>query len=127
MQTLVHVSSALQRERTALKLMQQILVDRRDDLRLGQLVPLGDLFDAIADGNDQPFTEKLKFEFEQARTLYQRTLRPLLLGQRGLTEEQAAGLAEAPAGLITAFRPMIGWSRRCSSPRWRRTCPRCGG
>ena len=98
MQTLVHVSSALQRERTALKLMQQILVDRRDDLRLGQLVPLGDLFDAIADGNDQPFTEKLKFEFEQARTLYQRTLRPLLLGQRGLTEEQAAGLAEAPAG-----------------------------
>ena len=104
MQTLVHVSSALQRERTALKLMQQILVDRRDDLRLGQLVPLGDLFDAIADGNDQPFTEKLKFEFEQARTLYQRTLRPLLLGQRGLTEEQAAGLAEAPAGVITAFR-----------------------
>ena len=104
MQTLVHVSSALQRERTALKLMQQILVERRDDLRLGQLVPLGDLFDAIADGNDQPFTEKLKHEFEQARTLYQRTLRPLLLGQRGLTEEQATGLAEAPRRPLTAFR-----------------------
>ena len=106
MQTLVHVSSALQRERTALKLMQQILVDRRDDLRLGQLVPLGDLFDAIADGNDQPFTKKLKHEFEQARTLYQRTLRPLLLGQRGLTEEQAAGLEDIAAapGLLAAFR-----------------------
>ncbi|MGI9003624.1 MAG: hypothetical protein ACR2GH_18555 [Pseudonocardia sp.] len=104
MQTLVKVSSALQRERTALKLMQQILVDRREDLRLGQLVPLGDLFDAIADGNDQPFTEKLTFEFEQARALYQRTLRPLLLGQRGLTEEQAGGLAEAPTGVLTAFR-----------------------
>ncbi|MGH3766430.1 MAG: hypothetical protein ACRDTX_15000 [Pseudonocardiaceae bacterium] len=106
MQTLVHVSSALQRERTALKLMQQILVERRDDLRLGQLVPLGDLFDAIADGNDQPFTEKLKHEFEQARTLYQRTLRPLLLGQRGLTEEQTAGLDDntATSGLLAAFR-----------------------
>ncbi len=116
MQTLVHVSSALQRERTALKLMQQILVERRDDLRLGQLVPLGDLFDAIADGNDQPFTEKLKGEFEQARTLYQRTLRPLLLGQRGLTEEQVAGLGDnalgdnalgdnaAAPGLMAAFR-----------------------
>lgn len=106
MQTLVHVSSALQRERTALKLMQQILVERRDDLRLGQIVPLGDLFDAIADGNDQPFTEKLKHEFEQARTLYQRTLRPLLLGQRGLTEEQAAGLEDnaAAPGLLAAFR-----------------------
>ncbi|GEL17286.1 hypothetical protein [Pseudonocardia asaccharolytica] len=104
MQTLVHVSSALQRERTALKLMQQILVDRRDDLRLGQLVPLGDLFDAIADGNDQPFTEKLKHEFDQARTLYQRTLRPMLLEQRGLTEEQAAGHTEAPPAVLATFR-----------------------
>lgn len=104
MQTLVHVSSALQRERTALKLMQQILVDRREDLRLGQLVPLGDLFDAIADGNDQPFTEKLKHEFDQAGTLYRRTLRPMLLEQRGLTEDQARGLAEAQAGVVAAFR-----------------------
>lgn len=104
MDTLVHVSSALQRERTALKLMQQILVDRRDDLTLGQLVPLGDLFDAIADGNDQPFTEKLKHEFDQARTLYQRTLRPTLLSQRELTEEQAAGHQEAEPGRLAAFR-----------------------
>ena len=104
MQTLVHVSSALQRERTALKLMQQILVDRRDDLQLGQLVPLGDLFDAIADGNDQPFTEKLKHEFDQARTLYQWTLRPMLLTQRELTEEQAAGHADAEPGHLAAFR-----------------------
>ncbi|MBA3575169.1 MAG: phage resistance protein, partial [Pseudonocardiales bacterium] len=104
MQTLVHVSSALQRERTALKLMQQILVDRRDDLQLGQLVPLGDLFDAVADGNDQPFTEKLKHEFDQARTLYQRTLRPMLLTQREFTDEQAAGHDDADAGRLAAFR-----------------------
>ncbi|WP_345411481.1 hypothetical protein [Pseudonocardia xishanensis] len=104
MQTLVHVSSALQRERTALKLMQQILVERRGDLRLGQLVPLGDLFDAIADGNDQPFTEKLKYEFDRARSLYQRTLRPMLLEQRNLTEDQARGQVEANPALVTAFR-----------------------
>ena len=104
MQTLVHVSSALQRERTALKLMQQILVERRDDLRLGQLVPLGDLFDAIADGSDQPFTEKLKHEFEQARTLYARTLRPMLLDQRSLTEDQVAGRTEAAPAVVAAFR-----------------------
>ncbi len=104
METLVHVSSALQRERTALKLMQQILVERRDGLRLGDLVPFGDLFDAIADGNDQPFTEKLKHQFEQARTLYQRTLRPMLLNQRELTEEQAGGQAEADPARLAAFR-----------------------
>ncbi|MBY8850051.1 hypothetical protein K7G98_16985 [Saccharothrix sp. MB29] len=75
--------------------MRQILVNRRDDFRLGQLVPLGDLFDAVADGADQPFTEQLKHEFEEARTLYQRTLRPMLLRDRDLREEQVAGQADA--------------------------------
>jgi hypothetical protein len=46
-QTLIAVSAALQRERTALKLMLQLLVDRRGDLELGQLIPVGDLWDAI--------------------------------------------------------------------------------
>ncbi|MEU7481306.1 hypothetical protein AB0A63_35390 [Lentzea sp. NPDC042327] len=104
MDTLVHVSSALQRERTALLLMRQILVNRRDEFRLGQLVPLGDLFDAVADGADQPFTEKLKHEFDEARTLYQRTLRPMLLRDRNLHEDQVAGLAEAEPGVLRAFR-----------------------
>jgi len=104
MDTLVHVSSALQRERTALLLMRQILVNRRDEFRLGQLVPLGDLFDAVADGADQPFTEKLKHEFDEARTLYQRTLRPMLLRDRDLSEEQVAGLADAQVGVMQAFR-----------------------
>ncbi|MGH3800761.1 MAG: PglY protein, partial [Pseudonocardiaceae bacterium] len=104
METLIYVSSALQRERTALKLMRQILVERREDLRLGDLIPFGDLFDAIADGNDQPFTEKIKHQFEQARSLYQRTLRPMLLGQRGLTEEQASGPNEVESAQLAAFR-----------------------
>src|SRR6185369_3198179 len=47
MDTLVHVSSALQRNRTALKLMRQLLVAQRDELRLGQVIPLGDLWDVI--------------------------------------------------------------------------------
>ncbi|MEV4770580.1 BREX-2 system ATPase PglY [Micromonospora humida] len=85
--TLVHVSSALQRSRTALKLMRQLLVDRRETLRLGQLVPLGDLYDVISTGGDQPFTEKLKAEFEMAQKLYDLKLRPHLLGQHGLTED----------------------------------------
>ncbi|QGN48446.1 phage resistance protein [Micromonospora sp. WMMC415] len=107
--TLVHVSSALQRSRTALKLMRQLLVDRRDTLRLGQLVPLGDLYDVISSGGDQPFTEKLKAEFEMAQKLYDLKLRPHLLGQYGLTDEDldAARRGEAlpaeTAGRIRAF------------------------
>ncbi|CCH29149.1 hypothetical protein ABZ816_38750 [Actinosynnema sp. NPDC047251] len=104
MDTLVHVSSALQRERTALLLMRQILVNRRDDIKLGQLVPLGDLFDAVADGADQPFTEQLKHEFDEARLLYQRTLRPMLLRDRDLREEQVAGQAAVGPAVLQAFR-----------------------
>ncbi|MEU5566145.1 BREX-2 system ATPase PglY [Micromonospora musae] len=107
--TLVHVSSALQRSRTALKLMRQLLVDRRETLRLGQLVPLGDLYDVISSGGDQPFTEKLKAEFEMAQKLYDLKLRPHLLGQYGLTEDdldvarRGGSLPAEAAGRIRAF------------------------
>ncbi|MGW0436769.1 BREX-2 system ATPase PglY [Micromonospora sp. NPDC003197] len=107
--TLVHVSSALQRSRTALKLMRQLLVDRRETLRLGQLVPLGDLYDVISGGGDQPFTEKLKAEFEMAQKLYETKLRPHLLGQYGLTEDdldqarRGVELPDATSGRVRAF------------------------
>ena len=68
-QTLIAVSSVLQRERTALKLMLQLLVDRRDDLELGQLIPVGDLYDVIAEG-DEPFSEGMRLHFDNAKRLY---------------------------------------------------------
>lgn len=64
-QTLIAVSAALQRERTALKLMLQLLVDRRADLELGQLIPVGDLYDAIAEG-DEPFSEGMRLGCDPA-------------------------------------------------------------
>jgi hypothetical protein len=85
--TLVYVSSALQRSRTALKLMRQLLVERREELRLGQLIPLGDLYDVLSRGGDQPFTEKLKAEFELAQRLYETKLRPYLLDSNGVTDD----------------------------------------
>jgi len=90
MDTLVHVSSALQRNRTALKLMRQLLVAQRDELRLGQVIPLGDLWDVITRGGDAPFTDVLKVEFEAAQRLYHRKLRPYLLDAEGLDEDVLA-------------------------------------
>ncbi|MCQ4043243.1 phage resistance protein [Streptantibioticus rubrisoli] len=87
MDTLVHISSALQRSRTGLKLMGQLLADHRDDARLEQLIPLGDLYQVIADGGDEPFVDKLKAEFKAADKLYRTKLRPYLLGQSEVTEE----------------------------------------
>ncbi len=108
--TLVHVSSALQRSRTGLKLMRQLLVERRDELRLGQLIPLGDLYDVISRGGDQPFTEKLKAEFETAQKLYQTKLRPYLLDRYDVTDDdleaarRGAELPREQAARVKAFR-----------------------
>lgn len=90
-QTLVAVSSALQRERTAIRVLVQLLVAQRDTLEVGQLVPLGDLFDAIADG-DEPFSPDMRLNFENAKKLYEQKLLPRLLADHNLTREQALAL-----------------------------------
>jgi hypothetical protein len=82
-QALVAVSSALQRERTALKIMLQLLVNRRDTLRLGDVIPLGDLWDVVAHG-DEAFTDVMRLNFENAKKLYQQKLRPMLEESIGL-------------------------------------------
>lgn len=88
---LVALSGAMQRERTALKVMLQLLVDGRDELELGQLIPLGDLFDAVNSG-DEPLTEVMRSQFAQARRLWTNRFQPLLLREHGLTEEEASAV-----------------------------------
>ena len=50
--TLRNLSSVMQRERTALKVMQRMLVDRRDTLTVDDLIPVGDSFDYIVEGSE---------------------------------------------------------------------------
>jgi len=85
-QALVAVSSALQRERTALKIMLQLLVNRRETLRLGDVIPLGDLWDVVAHG-DEAFTDVMRVRFENAKKLYQNRLRPMLEQQHEIDYE----------------------------------------
>ena len=101
-QTLIAVSAALQRERTALKLMLQLLVDRRADLELGQLIPVGDLYDAISEG-DEPFSEGMRLHFENAKRLYNQRLLPMLERQHGVTWE-AIKLGQADATAARSLR-----------------------
>ncbi|MGF6808346.1 hypothetical protein OKW30_003472 [Paraburkholderia sp. Clong3] len=100
-QTLIAVSAALQRERTALKLMLQLLVDRREDLELGQLIPVGDLWDVIAEG-DEPF-EAMRVQFENAKRLYNQRLLPMLEAKHGVTWE-ACKLGQADPALAKNLR-----------------------
>jgi hypothetical protein len=85
-QTLIAVSSVLQRERTALKVMRQLLVDQRDHLQVGDLVPVGDLFDVVAHG-DEAFSAEMAIHFENAKRLYHQKLLPALEKQHGRVEE----------------------------------------
>lgn len=77
MQALIAASSVLQRERTALKLMLTLLVKQRNELRLGSLIPVGDLWDEISAG-DEPFSDGMRIQFENAKKLWTQKLLPLL-------------------------------------------------
>ncbi|MER5650685.1 PglY protein [Streptosporangium sp. NPDC002524] len=90
--TLIAISGALQRERTGLKVLREMLVARRDDLEVGQLIPLGDLWDILSDGAVQPFSNRLKHEFEAAKEFYDKKVRPFLLQTHGLTAASLRGL-----------------------------------
>ena len=85
-QTLIAVSSVLQRERTALKVMMQLLVEQRDFLTVGDIVPVGDLFDVIAHG-DEAFSQEMAIHFDNAKRLYHQKLLPMLEKTYGRREE----------------------------------------
>lgn len=86
--TLVAVSSLLQRERTALKVMAMLLSAQKDTLQLGQMVPVGDLFDQVSQG-DEAFSSVMKIHFENANRLYRQHLKPLLEKEHNLAFEEA--------------------------------------
>ncbi|MFF5841042.1 PglY protein [Streptomyces massasporeus] len=75
---LVDLSGALQRERTGLKLVQELLRRRRDDLKLGELIPLGDLWDVIVSRSGAAFTPRLRKEAETAKGFHERVREELL-------------------------------------------------
>jgi hypothetical protein len=97
--TLRELASAMQRERTALKVMQQMLVDRRATLTVDDVVPVGDSFDYVVRGGDalDPHVAAL---FRAAAALYQDKLLPVLLGAHDLSADD---LARGPGGLPAAF------------------------
>lgn len=92
--TLVALSQALQRERTALKTMLRMLVDRRDTLRVNDLIGVAELFDELVGQGELPDEPALRKHFETARTLYRTRLRPVLLRRHSLDEAGAAGLPD---------------------------------
>lgn len=89
---MVALSTLLQRERTALKIMTELLAAGRDELTVDDVIPVGDLFDAVVLGDSKPLARDMELRFAIAAKLYRDRLRPYLLGRYQLTEEAAAVL-----------------------------------
>ncbi|MFD3683896.1 DUF6079 family protein [Nocardiopsis sp. NPDC058631] len=89
---MVDLSGALQRQRSALKLLLQLLVQHRSTLPVGQMVPLGAVFDVLFDGEERPFTDKFSVEYAKIRTFYRTKVRPWLLNRNGTSEAEVHGL-----------------------------------
>ncbi|MGC5248845.1 DUF6079 family protein [Gordonia sp. DT219] len=98
--TLRNLSSVMQRERTALKVMQRMLVDRRDTLTIADLIPVGDAFDYIVEGN-VPIDSHAATMFTAASDLYRTKLLPILMRAHQVTEEQ---LTDDPVSVPAGFR-----------------------
>ncbi len=79
-EALVAMSHYLQRERTALKILVEILVGQLEDFEVGKLVPVGDLYDALAEG-EEPMDGTMRERFASAKRIYESELLPLIRQQ----------------------------------------------
>jgi hypothetical protein len=96
--TLRALASVMQRERTALKVMQQMLVDRRNTLTVDDVIPVGDCFDYVVNGKQALDTHAANL-FRAATSLYGDKIKPVLLREHNVTEDQLANdLASVPQG-----------------------------
>ena len=81
-ETLIEASRMLQRDRTALRVMLELLCRQRASLELGQIVPVGDLYDIIANGQ-QADNSAIKDRFQAAQRLYREKFIPVLEAKHG--------------------------------------------
>ena len=123
-QTLIAVSSVLQRERTALKVMMQLLVDHRETLKVGDIVPVGDLFDVIAHG-DEAFSQEMAIHFDNAKRLYHQKLLPVLEKQHGRRDDLEKLPYDDPKRVRLPERRPAGEDAACFPP-WCPRSSRCG-
>ncbi|MEI7892910.1 MAG: hypothetical protein WCI05_07455 [Myxococcales bacterium] len=77
MDALVALSNSLQRERTAIRLLTELLVEHVEDLQVGDIVGVGDLFDVIAGGDDST-DGIMRARFDSAKQLYAYQFLPVI-------------------------------------------------
>lgn len=89
---MIALSSLMQRERTALKIMSELLSQGRGHLRVRDVIAVGELFDAVVLSPAKPLTLEMRQRFAVAELFYTSRFRPYLLGKFGLQEADVPGL-----------------------------------
>jgi len=79
-EALVAMSSFLQRDRTALKILHELLLHHLEDFQFGRIVPVGDLYDVLA-GGEEPMDGAMRARWQAARRLYRDELLPVIQAQ----------------------------------------------
>jgi hypothetical protein len=105
--TLVAVSSLLQRNRTAIRILMELLVEQQESLSVGQLIPVGDLFDLVS-GNYEPYDDSVRRGFESAKRILQERFAPMLEDSEGNpVATQATDLRLIKTILLAALVPEV--------------------
>ncbi|WP_424347632.1 DUF6079 family protein [Kocuria sp. CH-021] len=89
---MVALSAIMQRERTALKIMSELLYRGREELTVGDVIPVGDLFDVVVLGDAKPLTDDMVKVFEAAASFYRGKMRPYLLDKHHVSDTDARTL-----------------------------------
>jgi hypothetical protein len=82
MDALVSLSNSLQRERTAIRLLTEMMVEHIEDLSVGDLVGVGDLFDVVSGGDDAT-DGVMRSRFDSAKQLYNFQFLPVIQKANG--------------------------------------------
>jgi len=88
-EALVALSDCLQRERTAIRILMELLVNHLPDLETGRVVPVGDAFDALAESEDPIDDPVMKARFDRARDLYRESFLPIIRRQHSTDSPSA--------------------------------------
>ncbi|MFW3386018.1 UNVERIFIED_CONTAM: hypothetical protein RF648_08440 [Kocuria sp. CPCC 205274] len=96
--TLRSLSGVMQRDRTALKVMQQMLVERQDTMTIDEVIPVGDAFDHIVTGKSSAVLDpQAAALFRSASQLYEEKLRPVLLEANNLSRQDVENSGLLPS------------------------------
>ncbi len=85
-ETLIDVSSLMQRERTALRLLYELLVIHYPTLPLGSFLPVGSAFEAIFPEDEKPQGRRKLDDLASVHRLYYESFRPAMRQMRAQAE-----------------------------------------